>query len=152
MSKTLTAAETLSDMEVEHHVLTGEIGKLKKMLLTGFEGKQIGFDKAARVLGSGETEEIAKLYDLLGGLIKAVKYLGSEEKLQNYLKINHSITYECNATPTFNKNNKKFLKFKDAYNSYFLDPPTTPTEATSKILSSISANAKEYKEIGRAHV
>jgi len=145
-AKTLEAAETLSDMEVENSEISKEINNLKKMLYNGFEGKPVGFDRVAKTYASNDNKEITKLYDLIGGLIKGVKFTGNEDQLKQYLQLNHSIDLKCNATPVFTKSKKKFEKFKDEYDAYFLEEPKTAETAVEKILTSISVNSKELKQ------
>lgn len=145
MTKTLEVAESISDMYVENAVLGKEISKLKKMIGLGFEGKTIGSDKVAKILGSEDSESIAKLYDTIGGLIKSVKTEGSLDKLITYLNINHSITLDCTATPSYNRLPKKKSKYNDLFNEYFLESPTNPETDMKRIMNSLSANYKEAK-------
>jgi hypothetical protein len=143
-TSTLQVAEDLSALAVEQQVLGKEIGKLKKMINLGFEGKLIGADKVTKAYGSNDNEQIQKFYELVAGFIKTAVYLGNKEKLADYLAINHSITLDCTSKPIYQGKPKKKQKFNDLYNEYFMEPaPKGALDAMTKILNSLSANYKE---------
>lgn len=142
--KTLQAAEDLAALKFEQSNLAKEIGKLKKMISTGFEGKLIGADKVAKVYGSNDNDQLTKFYEFLGGCIKTSYMMGNGDKLQSYLKTNHGIDIEANPRPMYETKAKKKQKFDDLYNEYFMEPaPKSATTAMTKILGSMSANYKE---------
>lgn len=143
-TSTLKVAEDLSALAAEQQVLAKEIGKLKKMIGLGFEGKLIGADKVTKSYGSNDNEQIQKFYELVAGFIKTAVYLGNKDKLVDYLSINHSITLDCTSTPIYQIKPKKKAKFNDLYNEYFMEPaPKSALEGMTKILNSLSANYKE---------
>jgi len=148
MNKIIEAAETLTDLQQEKKVIQREIGKLNKMIKTGFEGKQSGLDKVAKVYSSNLNEDIERFYTNIGNSVKAIALTGNFEKFSEYIKIHFGITFnEYEPKISYIKKDKKKQKFLDLYEEYFLDPaPNKADEAIKKILSSMSVNFNEVKK------
>lgn len=148
MNKILEAAETLSDLNEERKVIQKEVSKLNKMIKTGFEGKQSGLDKVAKVYSSELNEDVDKFYTSIGNSIKGIALSGNFEKFKEFMNVHFSINLlDFEPKLTYTKKDKKKSKFQDLYEEYFLDPaPNKANDAMKKILSSMSANYKEVKK------
>lgn len=146
MPTTLEAAETLSDLAVNNNDLKKEVSRLKKLITLGFEGENKGLEKVAKTLCSEDTEQIKKLYDNLGSVIKAIYLEGSFDQFASYLKINHSVYLdECTFAPQYIETPKKHQKYTSEFEQYFLEQPVNPEEDMKRIQSSLVANFKEIK-------
>jgi len=148
MNKIVEAAETLSDLNQEKQELQKEVGRLKKMIKTGFEGKFDGLDKTAKVFSSDLNADLEKFYNQLANSIKAIQVLGNFEKFKSFIQLNHSIDIvDFETKVSYIKKDKKKQKFLDLYNAYFLeDAPAKASEAMTKILTSMQNNYKEVKK------
>lgn len=148
MNKIVEAAETLSDLQQEKKVIQKEVSKLSKMIKTGFEGKQAGLDKVAKVYSSELNEDVDKFYTSIGNSIKGIALAGNFEKFKDFLSLNFGISLvDYEPKLSYTKKDKKKQKFQDLYEEYFLDPaPNKADEAMKKIMVSMSANFKEIKK------
>jgi len=146
MSTTLEVAENLSDLVVNTNDLKKEISRLKKLITLGFEGDNKGVEKVAKVFGSEDQDEIKKLYDNIGNIIKAIYIQGSFENFSNYLKNVHSVNLQsCNFSLKYKNNSKKIEKYKEEFEYYFLEPSCNPENDIVRIQNSLTANFKEIK-------
>lgn len=149
MNELIKKIEEIVDQKVNNHELKKEISSLQKMLKIGFEKKNAGMDKVAKIYASNDVGKISNFYESIGHQINAMKLSNNFDKFSEFLNINFgiSITFDSPDSPVvrYKKEGKKFQQFSDLYSQYFLeDAPKVPSVAITKILSSLDNLLKEY--------
>lgn len=149
MNDLVNQLQDVVEKKAANHELKQELSSLVKMLRTGFESKPVGMEKVSKVFASNDTKKIKKFYDTFGSQINAMKLSGQFDSFVNYMSVEFGIKigYETDICPRINyiKKGKKRTKFEDLYTGYFYEPiPKSPTEAVTKILSSLDTLTKDF--------
>lgn len=152
MNELIKELETLIERKADNQDIKSEISSLSKMLKTGFENKTVGMEKVPKLFATNDNDKISKFYDTIGNQINALKISGNFDLFKQYLEIHFGInvSYSSEDAPKlqYKTKGKKFQKFSDLYEQYYLeDVPKNPVDAAKKILNSLDALTKDHINI-----